>query len=168
MGHSAYILQAVYMHDGPPSLLPWGYHRIWPVQCTIPLLTPGGPNLSPTIWPQIEVHQIPNLGLQDIINVLLDNWIPPLGWIILTCLGLPIWMPIMLGTAPTRPYIMRLITSSLLIYTYTGPLLPLQTGMAGTPPLRVILPDYILSCIWLKTIHPLPATVALPWTIDWD
>ena len=54
--------------------------------------------------PRIKAHQIPNLGLQDIINVLLDNQIPPLGWIILTCLGLPIWMPIMLGTASIRPY----------------------------------------------------------------
>jgi len=50
-------------------------------QCNV--LSPFRPQEGPTFHlsqPRIKAHQIANLGLQDIINVLLDNWIPP-SWV---------------------------------------------------------------------------------------
>jgi len=79
-GCSAHVLQAVCMPDGPPLLLPWSHHGIQSAQCAVPLPTSGGPNLLPISQPQIETHHIPNLALQNIINVLLDNQIPP-SWV---------------------------------------------------------------------------------------
>jgi len=74
--HSDDLSETFGLCDGIASVIPQGHLGIELPQPDLPIQCPNWP----TFWlhqPWIDAHQIPNLGMLDVIDVLLDNCILP-------------------------------------------------------------------------------------------
>jgi len=130
--------------------LPHRYHEAITEYDQCNALSPFRPQEGPTFRlsrPRIEAHSIPNLGLQDVITVLLDNRIPP-SWVDHSHLfGLTYLNAHYSGNGPHQALYDEIDNERLArLHIYGTP--PSITKMGGDPPLKAISPACTRSWIW--------------------